>query len=151
MTVANTSIRRILIVIGVAASLVIGFGTIRASAMWTATTAPLALSPVSIETLQGRLADESARSADLADRLATLTTQAEELSTALAAAQDRIGSDARHAAQVATDLDAARKKLAALETSIRAATAVRTVASATGTGTTTGRSTHPGGEGQEDD
>ena len=94
MNVANTSIRRILTVIGVAAALLVGFGAIRASAAWTATTAPLTVAPVSAETLQARLTDESARSADLVDRLAALTTHAEELSAALAAAQDRIGSDA---------------------------------------------------------
>ena len=142
MNVANTSIRRGLTVVGVAAALVIGFGAIRASAEWTAATAPLTVAPVSAETLQARLTDESTRSADLVDRLAALTTHAEELSTALAAAQDRIGSDAEHAAQLARDLDAARKKLAALEKSIRAASAARTVATTTTTRTT--RRVHPG-------
>jgi chromosome segregation ATPase len=144
MNVANTSIRRILTVIGVAASLLIGVGAIRASAAWTATTAPLTVAPVSVETLQARLTDESARSADLVDRLAALTTRADELSTALAAAQDRIGSDAEHAAQLAKDLDAAKKKLAELEKSIRAASAVRTVAPTTTTRTTTSGSTQGG-------
>ena len=41
MNVANTSLRRGLTVVGVAAALVIGFGAIRASAEWTAATAPL--------------------------------------------------------------------------------------------------------------
>ena len=45
MNTANTSIRRILTVIGVAAALLIGFGAIRASAAWTATTAPLMVGP----------------------------------------------------------------------------------------------------------
>ena len=145
MNVANTSIRRTLTLIGVAATLLVGFGAIRASAAWTATTAPLTVAPVSAETLQARLTDESARSAALVDRLAALTTRAEELSAALAAAQDRIGSDAEHAAQLARDLDAAKKRLAALEKSIRAASAVRAVAPATATRTTTSGST-PGGE-----
>lgn len=144
MNTANTSIRRILTVIGVAAALLIGFGAIRASAAWTATTAPLTVTPVSAESLQARLTDESARSAALVDRLAALTTHAEELSRALAAAQDRIASDAEHAAGLARDVEVARKKLAALEKSIRAASAVRTVAPTTTTRTTTSGSTQGG-------
>jgi chromosome segregation ATPase len=145
MNIANTPIRRTLTLVGVAAALVVGFGAIRASAAWTATTAPLMVAPVSAETLQARLNDESARSAALVDRLAALTTRAEELSAALAAAQDRIGSDADHAAQLAKDLDTAKKKLAALEKSIHAASAVRAIAPATAARTTSSAST-PGGE-----
>ena len=152
MNVANTSMRRILTVIGVAAALIVGFGAIRASAAWTATTAPLTVAPVSAETLQARLTDESARSANLVDRLAALTRHAEELSAALTAAQDRIGSDADHAAQLARDLDAAKKKLAALETSIRAESTVRAVAPANATRTTMSGSTSGGEhEGGSDD
>jgi len=151
MNAANTSIRRILTVIGVAAALLVGFGAIRASAAWTATTSSLTVAPVSIESLQARLTDEAARSADLVDRLAALTTHAEELSMALAAAQDRIGSDADHAAQLATDLDTAKKKLAALEKSIRATSVVRTVPSATGTRAIASGSTQGEHEGGGDD
>jgi chromosome segregation ATPase len=151
MSITNTPARRILTVIAVAASLVIGFGAIRASAAWTATAAPLAVAPVSAETLKARLADESARSADLVDRLAALTTHAEELSAALAAAEARIGSDTDHATQLAKDLAAAKKKLAALETSIRAASKVRTVAPTTTTRTTTSGSTQGGEDEHEDE
>ena len=149
MSITNTPARRILTVIAVAASLVIGFGAIRASAAWTATAAPLAVAPVSAETLKARLADESARSADLVDRLAALTTHAEELSAALAAAEARIGSDTDHATQLAKDLAAAKKKLAALEKSISDANRVRTVAPTT-TRTTTSGSTQ-GGEPEPED
>jgi len=149
MSITNTPARRILTVIAVAASLVIGFGAIRASAAWTATAAPLAVAPVSAETLKTRLADESARSADLVDRLAALTTHAEELSAALAAAEARIGSDTDHATQLAKDLAAAKKKLAALETSIRAASKVRTVAPTTTRTTTSGSA--QGGEDEHED
>ena len=144
MSVTNTPLRRVLTVVAVAASLVLGFGAIRASAAWTATAAPLTSTPVSAEALQARLTEESARSADLVGRLAALTTHAEELSAALAAAQDRIGSDTDHAAQLAKDLDAAKKKLAALEQSIRAAKVARTVAPTTTTRATTSGSTQGG-------
>ena len=152
MSITNTPLRRILTVVAVAASLVIGFGAIRAAAAWTATTAPLTVAPVSAEALQARLTDESARSGSLVDRLAALTTHAEELSTALAAAQDRIGSDAEHAAQLARDLEAAKKKLAALEKSIRAAKVVQAAPPTTATRTTTSGSTQAGEpEGAGDD
>lgn len=118
MSVASTSSRRILTVIAVAASLLLGFGAIRASAAWTAAAAPLAVSPVSAEQLKGRLVEESARSAVLVDRLTALTAHANELAEALAAAEARIGEDASHAATLAKDLEAAKKKLAALEKSI---------------------------------
>jgi len=150
MSVTNTPLRRILTVIAVAASLVLGFGAIRASAAWTATTAPLTSAPVSAEALQARLTEESARSADLVDRLSVLTVHAGELSAALTAAQDRIASDTDHAAQLAKDLDAAKKKLAALEKSIRATKVIRTVAPASTTRTTTSGSTTGGGEHEGD-
>ena len=80
-----------------------------------------------METLQGRLADESTRSADLLDQLRSLTGHADELSAALAAAQTRIADDDAHAAQLAKDLAAARKKLASLEKSIKKASQARLV------------------------
>jgi chromosome segregation ATPase len=118
MSVASTSSRRILTVIAVAASLLLGFGAIRASAAWTAAAAPLAVSPVSAEQLKSRLVEESARSAVLVDRLTSLTSHANELASALAAAEARIGEDAAHAATLAKDLASAKKKLAELEKSI---------------------------------
>lgn len=143
MSIANTAARRTLTVIAVAASLLIGFGAIQASAAWTATDAPLMITPVAAETLQARLAEESARSADLVDQLAALTTHADELTAALAAAETRIGSDTNHAAQLAADLAAAKGKLAALEKSIRAANQART-ATVTTTRTTSSGSAQAG-------
>lgn len=150
MSVKSTSARRILTVFAVAASLLIGLGAIRASAAWTASAAPLDVAPVSAETLQGRLADESARSAALIDRLEAMTLQAEELAAALAAAEARIGSDADHAAQLEKDLADARKKLAALEKSIRAASRVRVVTGAPAR-TSTVTSSHDEDDHEEED
>jgi septal ring factor EnvC (AmiA/AmiB activator) len=149
MSVTNTPLRRILTVIAVAASLVIGFGAIRASAAWTAQAAPLTVAPVSAETLKTRLADEAARSADLADRLAALTSHSEELSSALAAAETRIASDTDNATQLTNDLAAAKKKLAALEKSIRDASRVRTTTAPTTTRTTSSGSTSGGDDDHE--
>ena len=150
MSIAKTAVRRTLTVIAVAASLLIGFGAIQASAAWTATDAPLMVPPVAAEALQARLAEESARSADLVDQLAALTTHADQLSAALAAAETRIGSDTDHAAQLAKDLSAAKLKLAALEESIRAANQARAV-TATTTRTTSSGSTQASQEHEHDD
>ena len=128
MNVAATPTRRTLTVIAVVASLIVGFGAIRASAAWTAAAAPLTVAPVTADALQARLAEESVRSAALLDRLTSLTTHADELAAALAAAQARIDADATHAAELAKDLATARQKLAALEKSIRQATRTSTVA-----------------------
>jgi chromosome segregation ATPase len=150
MSVTTTSTRRILTVIAVAASLLIGLGAIRAAAAWTASAAPLDVAPVSAESLQIRLADESARSAALVDRLSALTVHAEELSAALAVAESRIGADAEHAAELAKDLAAAKKKLAALEKSIRQASRVQVVAPAPAKATS-GGSSHDDEEEHEDE
>jgi len=130
MSVTTTSARRILTVVAVVASLLVGLGAIRAAAAWTASAAPLDVAPVSAESLQARLANESARSQALVDRLTELTAHTEELTVALAAAEARIGSDAEDAAQLTKDLAAARKKLAALEKSIREAGRVKVIAPA---------------------
>lgn len=151
MNVASTSTRRLLTVMAVAASLLLGFGAIRASAVWTAAAAPLAVAPVSAEALQGRLAEESDRSAALLERLTSLTAHADELSAALAAAEARIGQDAGHAADLARDLAAAKKKLAALEKSIRQANRARTVVFAPAPTRTSSAASTGDDEGGDDD
>jgi len=151
MSTMSTSSRRFLTVIAVAASLLIGFGAIRASAAWTEAAAPLPAAPVSVETLQGRLADESTRSADLLDQLRSLTGHADELSAALAAAQTRIADDDAHAAQLAKDLAAARKKLASLEESIKKASQARLVSQTVTTRSTSAGSSHDDGDTEHDD
>jgi chromosome segregation ATPase len=118
MTIQSPRIRRLVTVFGVIAALMIGFGSIRAAAAWTAASAPLTVAPVSVTKLQDRLAVEQARSVDLRLQLQTLTTQSTELTAALEAAQAQITSDTDHATQLAKDLKAAKQKLAKLEASI---------------------------------
>lgn len=129
--------RRSITVIAVAASLVLGFGAIQASAAWTQSVAPLPAAPVSAETLQARLADEALRSASLVDQLAALTRHSDELATALTTAQARISADDDQAAQLGKDLAAAKAKLAKLEKSIKRARMDRIVVTST-TSTTSG-------------
>ena len=118
MTIHSPPIRRFDTVFGVIAALLLGYGSIRAAAAWTAASAPLSVAPVSVTTLQDRLAVEQARSVDLRLQLQTLNTQSTELTAALEAAQAQITSDTDHATQLAKDLKAAKQKLAKLEASI---------------------------------
>ena len=91
-----------------------GFAAIQAAAAWTATAAPLSVTPVSVKTIESKLQDEQARSADLQAQLRVVSGNTEELSTALEAAQAQIASDTQHAKDLEKDLKAAKKKLAAL-------------------------------------
>ena len=62
MTITSLPLRRLLTTIGVIAALLLGFGSIRAAAAWTAASAPLTVAPVSVSALQDQLATEQARS-----------------------------------------------------------------------------------------
>jgi len=127
----SQSARRFATVAGVIAALVLGFGSIRAAAAWTAASAPLSVTPDSVTTLQSRLADEQGRSEALQQQLDTLAGQSTDLATALDAARARIGADAGHAEDLAAQLKAARQRLAKLQATIAAANRVsRTSAAA---------------------
>lgn len=146
-------VRRLVTVFGVVAALVVGYGSIRAAAAWTAASAPLAVAPVPVAELQDRLALEQARSSDLTLQLQSLEAQSTEMTAALGTAQTQITTDSDHAKALASELKAAKKKLAKLEASIARAkvAAQRRVVVVTQTRTTTAAasSTH-GGEGGDD-
>ena len=130
MKTTSLQLRRLITVVGVIAALLLGYGSIRAAAAWTAASAPMSVAPVSISTLQDRLSTEQARSADLEARLQDLTTQSTQMSAALEAAQARIMADLDNATALTKDLKDAKKKLAKLEATIakaRQAAAHRTV------------------------
>ena len=117
----SQSARRLATVLGVIAALVLGFGSIRAAAAWTAAAAPLNVSPESVAALQSRLAGERDRSAALQQQLAALETQSAGLADALDAARSQIGTDAGHARDLAAQLKTARQRLAKLQATIAAA------------------------------
>lgn len=117
----SQSARRLATVAGVIAALVLGFGSIRAAAAWTAASAPLSVTPDSVTTLHSRLADEQGRSEALQQQLDTLAAQSTDLATALDAARARIGADAGHANDLAAQLKAAKQRLAKLQATIAAA------------------------------
>jgi chromosome segregation ATPase len=126
MNVRSLRIRRTMTLAGALAALILGFAAIQAAAAWTASAATLAASPASAKSIEMKLLEEQARSAALADQLTTITSQTDDMTAALTAAQERIVADGQHADKIAKDLAAATKKLKALEASIRNATVTRT-------------------------
>ena len=114
-------LRRPAVALGVVLALLAGAATIQAAAAWTATSAQLADRPPSVEQLQAALEAEQQRSLALQAQLDQLSSGSGELTTALQAARDRIAQDADQAKALQDSLAAAKKKLAALERSIRQA------------------------------
>jgi len=116
-------VRRALTVTALVAALALGFVTIRIAAAWTAESAPLAVSPVSVASLQSQLDAERDRSAALSAELERLVRESTELSEALGLARSQIASESDHATALSADLEAARTKLGKLEEAIRDARA----------------------------
>jgi septal ring factor EnvC (AmiA/AmiB activator) len=143
---AHAALRRTLVTVGIAASLLAAGLTIRAASMWAAASAPLTLAPVSVSSVQGALQQERARSATLEAQLAALESSASQLRSALDAAQSQAGVDQATADDLRASLTAAQKKLPKLETSLKAAAARSSAPSGGGSG---GGSS--GGTGGDDD
>ncbi len=124
-------LRRTAVTMAVVGSLVLGAATIRAASQWTATEAPLAAPPVTVESLASQLATERGRTSDLATRLAAMAGQTVELQAALDAANAQVEQDTATAKGLTDRIAAAKKKLAALNRQIaataRQAAAARTV------------------------
>jgi chromosome segregation ATPase len=115
--------RRGTTLVAILIAVAIGLLAIRVAAAWAADSAPLSVSPVSVDALQDQLEAERARSGELLAELSRLSSQSAELGTALDAANGRIADDSEHAADLVKELDAAQKKLAKLEQEIRTARA----------------------------
>jgi len=114
-------LRRPAVLLGVVLALLVGAATIRGAAAWTAATSPLISKPPSVENLLSALEAEQARASALQAQLDELTAGTTELTTALAAARDRIAQDASQAEALQSSLADAKAKLKALERSIRQA------------------------------
>jgi DNA repair exonuclease SbcCD ATPase subunit len=150
-------VRRLFTTVGVIAALVVGFGSIRAAAAWTAASAPLTVAPVTVATIETKLADEQARSTALQAQLLALGVRSRELTQALETAKERIDADTDHAKDLAKQLKTAKKQLAKLEKSIKAARAAaaraavtRTVSSGS-TKSSAGSKHHDDDEDEDDD
>jgi DNA repair exonuclease SbcCD ATPase subunit len=141
MSVTSNRLRRSLTLVLAVAALLLGFAAIRAASAWTAEAAPLVVSPTAAADIEAKLVAEQARTLELEAQIATMSGQADELTTALRAAQERIVTDGGHADQLAADLAAARARLKKLEAAIKAASAQRTTTVvSTTTATTAGSS-----------
>ncbi|HYK95449.1 MAG TPA: hypothetical protein VE011_06245 [Candidatus Dormibacteraeota bacterium] len=115
------AVRRLLVTIGVAGSLLIAGVTVRAASQWAAVQAPLTVAPVSVESVQAALDQERTRSADLERQLAALQSSTAQLSSALSEAQARVGNDQSTAEGLRASLVAAQAKLGKLQASLAAA------------------------------
>ena len=113
-------LRRTAVIMAVVGSLVLGAATIRAASQWTATEAPLAAPPVTVESLTAQLAAERGRASGLAVRLEAMAGNTVELQAALGAANAQILEDTATAKDLTDRIAAAKKKLAALNRKIAA-------------------------------
>ena len=143
-TAPRTTFRRLLVTLGVAASLLVAGFTVRAASMWAASEAPLTVAPVSVESVEMALAQEKSRSAILEDQIAALQSSAADLTGALDAAGNQLATDQATADELRASLAAAQDKLAKLE----AALAAQAKAAARARTTTT---TTSSGSGERDD
>jgi septal ring factor EnvC (AmiA/AmiB activator) len=121
---ARLLLRRAAVTVAVVGSLVLGAATIRAAGQWTASEAPLAAPPVTVDTLTAQLAAERERTSGLASRLASMAAQTAQLQAGLDAANAQIQKDAATAGDLKDRIAAAKKRLATLDRQI-AATARR--------------------------
>jgi septal ring factor EnvC (AmiA/AmiB activator) len=148
----SQSARRFATVVGVIAALVLGFGSIRAAAAWTAAAAPLSVTPDSVTALQSQLAGERDRSAVLQQQLDALETQSNDLVSALDAARAQISADAGNAGDLAAQLKTAKQRLARLQATITAANRASRARATTTTVVQVAAQTAPsGGAGGGDD
>jgi peptidoglycan hydrolase CwlO-like protein len=113
--------RRVLVTTGVVLSILVGALTIQAAGAWTAESAPLTVAPISAADIQARLDDERARSAALEQQIARLDSQSTALAQALTTARDRMVTDTSTAGALQAKLDAAQKRLVALNKALKAA------------------------------
>lgn len=107
--------RRAIVIVAVVGATIGGAASIRAAGIWTAASAPLAVAPASLTSIDAALAAEKQRSAALEAQLTSISSAAADLEAALAAAQDQVTTDATTADRLRADLAAARGRLTALE------------------------------------
>ena len=141
---AQAHVRRLVVTIGVAGSLVAAGVTIRAASIWAAADAPLTVAPVSVTSVQDALDQERARSAALEAQLASLGSSTADLRAALDTAQAQVVADRTTADQLRASLVAAQEKLTSLQAALRAAAQRGTATSSPGAGSS-GRAGDEGG------
>ena len=149
MNSRSLTLRRSLTLAGAVLAVLLGLAAIQAAAAWTANAAPLTVAPVSASSIEARLVEEQARSAQLLAELSAVTDDTSSLASALGAAQARIDAGTAHAAELERDLATAKRKLATLQRSIRLA--ARATTTSAGTTASNGRSGgHDDDDGDDD-
>jgi len=143
------SIRRSIVVLVAIASLFGGAAVIRAAAGWAADATASSKAPPDAGQLVGQLEAEQAYAAALADQLHQVTGKADELRTALEAAQAKAENDAASADDLSAQLAAAQARLKTLEAQLAAAARARTTTTVT-TVTAPPPATSGGGEPEDD-
>jgi hypothetical protein len=116
-------LRRLLVVAGVAISLVAGLVSIRIAADLAIAAAPPPAPPVSMQALQAALQAEQARAAALQDQLDDLLGATDELSTAIDSTDVRLTADGQSAKDLRARLKAAQARLALLTKLLKVASA----------------------------
>jgi hypothetical protein len=104
-------LRRILVVIGVVLSLFAGIISVRIAAELTLAAAPPPAPPISMSTLQSRLAEEQARAASLQQQLDDLLGVTSQLSSALTSYESQVSVDGLTARQLRERLKASEARL----------------------------------------
>lgn len=117
---ASLILRRMAVIAAVVGSLVVGAASIQAAGRWTASEAPLAAPPITVETLSAQLAAERERTAALTAQVEAMTGQTADLAAGLDAANAQIQKDAATAKALRDRMTAAKKKLTALNRQIAA-------------------------------
>jgi hypothetical protein len=104
-------LRRVVVTLGVASSVVAGAASIQLAAMYTAAAVPPSAPPVSIDSLRAQLTAEQERSAALQGQLDELIDLTGQLSGAVDTTQSQISTDGLTASQLRQRLEAAQGKL----------------------------------------
>lgn len=108
----NRRVRRSVVVLGVAASLLLGLTSIRVAADLAAAAAPPPAPPISLQTLKDQLTAEQDRAAGLQQQLEDLLDVTDQLTAVLDATQVQVADDGLTAAELQDRLKAAKSKLA---------------------------------------
>jgi hypothetical protein len=107
-------LRRLLVIAGVAISLVFGLVSIQIAAALTIAAAPPPAPPISMTSLQAALQAEQARAIALQEELATLLGSTAQLTSAIDSTDARLTADGASATDLRARLKAAQARLALL-------------------------------------
>ena len=106
---SNLTLRHSIVTVATVLSLFGGAVAIRAAAGWTASSGPL-VQPPNAAALVDQLKNERSHAEALANELGQVVARAQELRTALEAAQAKAAVDAQSATRLAAQLGAAEKE-----------------------------------------